>query len=58
MTDKPKKPDEPMKNLVFKPFLMYPLYKKDEAEVRHPNIFSRISIISATQSRHKPDTKK
>lgn len=58
MTDKPKKPDELMKNLIFKPFVIYPLYKKDQAEVRHPSIFSRISILSATNPRHKPDTKK
>ncbi len=58
MTDKTKKPDEPMKNLVFKPFLIYPLYKKDEAEVRHPSIFSRVTILSATISRHKTSTKK
>lgn len=58
MTDKPKKPDELIRNLVFKPFLIYPLYRKDEGGVRHPSIFNRVDILSATISRHKATPEK
>ena len=58
MTDKPKKPTDPFGNLVFKPFTIYPLYTKDQSQPRHPSIFKKMEVISATSSRHKPDTKK
>jgi hypothetical protein len=58
MTRKPKKPTDPFGNLVFKPFTIYPLYTKDQPQPRHPSIFKKMEVISATPSRHKPDTKK
>ncbi len=58
MTDKTKKPDKQKVEYAIVPYISFPLYKKDKAELRHPNISKRISILSATPQRHKPDTEK